>query len=148
MAAHLNPESIEQTASRLGRHTRFNGTLRFTQSVTIYGEYQGRIEAEGLLYIAAGATVRADARAEQVIVGGVLHGNLEAPGEVELLAGCVMYGNIRAGKIRIADGVVFEGRCEMVRNSESLDVFSAPLEQLRRQAIPIIESPEASSKDT
>jgi cytoskeletal protein CcmA (bactofilin family) len=77
--------------------------------------------------------------AREVIVGGTVHGNIEASEEVEMLPGCAVYGNVRAGRIRIADGVVFEGRCEMLRNSESLDVFSAPLEQLRRRAIPSIE---------
>ena len=140
MATHIDPRTIEQTASRLGVGTRFNGTMRFSRSVTIQGEYEGRIEAEGFLYISEGATVRAEIRAERVIVGGTLHGNLEVSREVEMLPGCVVYGNVRAGKIRIADGVVFEGRCEMVRNSESIDIFSAPLEQLRRQSIPVIDA--------
>lgn len=139
MAYHIDPRSIRATVSRLGSGTRFSGTLRFKESVTINGEYQGKIEAEGFLYIAEKATVRADVRARHIIIGGTVHGNIEAPAEVEMLPGCVVYGNVRAGRVRIADGVVFEGRCEMVRNSESLDIFSAPLEQLRRQAIPVIE---------
>lgn len=142
MAYHLDPRSIEKTVSRLGPGTRFNGTLRFRESVTIAGNYEGRIEAQGFLYIAESATVRAEVRAYRIVIGGTVHGNIEAPTEVEMLPGCVVYGNVRAGRVRIADGVVFEGRCEMVRNSESLDVFSAPLDQLRRQAIPVIESLE------
>lgn len=145
MAYHLDPRSIQATVSRLGRGTRFSGTLRFKESVTISGEYEGTIEADGFLHIAESANVRADVRARQIIIGGTVHGNIEAPLEVEMLPGCVVYGNVRAGRVRIADGVVFEGRCEMVRNSESLDIFSAPLEQLRRQAIPVIEPLEKES---
>lgn len=144
MATHIDVRSIEQTASRLGSNTRFKGTMRFTRSVTIEGEYEGQIHAEGFLYIAAGATVRAEVRAERVLVGGTLHGNLEATREVEMLPGCVVYGNVRAQRIRIADGVIFEGRCEMMRNSDSLDIFSAPLEQLRRQALPVMDGSAAT----
>ncbi|SIQ84694.1 protein CcmA, bactofilin family [Alkalispirochaeta americana] len=139
MAHHIDPRSIQETVSRLGKGTRFAGTLRFKESVTLFGEYEGEIEAQGFLYIAAEASVRADVRAKNIIVGGTVHGNIEATAEIEMLPGCVVYGNVRAGKVRIAEGVVFEGRCEMVRNSDSLDVFSGSLEQLRKQAIPVIE---------
>jgi cytoskeletal protein CcmA (bactofilin family) len=139
MAYHIDPRSIQRTASRLGRGTRFSGTLRFRESVTISGEYEGRIEAEGFLHIAESAEVKADVRARHIIIGGTVHGNIEAFAEVEMLPGCAVHGNVRAGRVRVADGVVFEGRCEMIRNSESLDVFSAPLEQLRRLAIPVVE---------
>lgn len=144
MAYHIDPRSIEQTDSRLGPGTRFNGTLRFSGSVTVSGEYEGEIDAQGFLYIRDGARVKANVRAHRIIIGGTVHGNLEAPDEVEMLPGCVVYGNVRAGRVRIADGVVFEGRCEMLRNSETLDVFSAPLEQLRRQAISAIHPDETA----
>ncbi len=140
MAYHIDPRSIEQTDSRLGTGTRLKGKLRFTGSVTIRGEYEGEIDATGFLYIQEGATVKADVRAERIIVGGTVHGNIEAKSEVEMLPGCTVYGNVRSGRVRIADGVIFEGRCEMLRNAETLDVFSAPLEQLRRQGIPAIET--------
>jgi cytoskeletal protein CcmA (bactofilin family) len=146
MAYHIDPRSIEQTDSRLGTGTRFSGTLRFKGSVTVRGEYEGQIDAQGFLYIQDGAHVRADVSAERIIIGGTVHGNIEARDEVEMLPGCVVYGNVRAGRVRIADGVVFEGRCEMLRNSESLDVFSAPLDELRRQAIPMIDSRDQSNE--
>jgi cytoskeletal protein CcmA (bactofilin family) len=141
MAYHIDPRSIEQTDSRLGSGTKLSGTLHFDGSVTISGEYEGEIDAKGFLYIREGAVVRASVKAVRIIVGGTVHGNIEATEEVEMLPGCVVYGNVRAGRVRIADGVVFDGRCEMVRNSDSLDVFSAPLEELRRQAGPVIERP-------
>ncbi len=142
MAHHLDPRTIEQTETRLGRTTRFVGTLRFSTSARVSGTYEGEIEAKGFLYIEDGANVKANVRARNIVVGGKVNGNLEATGEVEMLPGCVVYGNVRAARVRIADGVVFEGRCEMLRNSENIDVFSLPLEQLRKQATPVIASEE------
>lgn len=143
MAHHLDPRTIEYTDTRLGRNTRFVGKLRFKSSARISGAYEGEIEAEGFLYIEDGADVQADVKARNIVVGGKVNGNLEARGEIEMLPGCVVYGNVRAGRVRIADGVVFEGRCEMLRNSDGIDVFSLPLEQLRKQATPIITMEEA-----
>jgi cytoskeletal protein CcmA (bactofilin family) len=45
-----------------------------------------------------------------------------------------VYGNIRTAKLKIADGVVFEGKCEMIRNPQSINVFSGPVEQLKKNA--------------
>lgn len=138
MAAHLDPKTIASIDSRLGKTTRFIGRLRFRGSVRISGYYEGKIEAGGFLYVEQGAEVQADVHASTVVIGGTVRGNVEAVDEVEMLGGCVVHGNVRAGRIRIADGVVFEGRCEMLKNAESIDVFSAPLEQLRAQAAPIV----------
>lgn len=139
MAHHIDPASIQTTDSRLGGSTKLNGTLRFRGSVTIQGQYEGAIEAEGFLFIKEGAEVRANVQARHVIVGGTVHGNVQATQEVEMLPSCVFHGNVRAARIRIADGVVFEGRCEMLRSGDSIDVFSGPLDQLRNEAAPAIE---------
>lgn len=116
--------------------------MRFTGSVRISGYYEGEIQSGGFLVIAEGAEVKADVKADTIIVGGTVHGNIEARSDIDMLPGCVVYGNVRAARIRIADGVVFDGRCEMLRNSEAIDVFSAPLEQLRQQAVPVVETGE------
>ena len=139
MAHHIDPAGIQETDSRLGSTTKLKGTLRFRESVTIEGRYEGTIEAEGFLFIKEGAEVRADIRAHHIIVGGTIHGNVQATGEVEMLPSCVFHGNVRASRIRIADGVVFDGRCEMLRSGDSIDVFSGPLDQLRSEAAPAIE---------
>ncbi len=47
-----------------------------------------------------------------------------------------MQGNIRAAKIRILDGVVFEGRCEMIDRSDSVDIFATPVEDLKQSLKP------------
>ena len=43
-------------------------------------------------------------------------------------------GNIRTAKLKIADGVVFEGKCEMIKNPQALNVFSGSVEQLKKSA--------------
>ena len=139
MAQHTDLSSIPECNSRLGPETVFKGKLRFRESVKIGGSYEGEIEAAGFLYDQEGATVRADIAADHIILGGTVHGNVVARTEIEMLPTCKLYGNVRAGKIRIADGVVFEGKCEMIRNSSSVDIFAAPLERLREEVRPAVE---------
>ena len=127
----MNPGILPKTLTRLSDTSSLKGTLRFRESVAIHGSFEGEIAAEGYLYIAPGAEVRADIRADTIIIGGIVHGNVDALGRLEMLAGCKIYGNVRTRKLRIADGVVFEGKCQMVRNADGVDIFASPQGQLR-----------------
>jgi cytoskeletal protein CcmA (bactofilin family) len=51
-----------------------------------------------------------------------------------MLATGKVFGNIRTGKLKIADGVVFEGKCEMIKNPQAINVFSGPVDQLKKTA--------------
>ena len=125
-------KSIEKITTTLGRETSFNGILRFKESLKIDGTFEGEIESPGFLYIENGATVKADIKVGSVVVGGVVRGNIEASERLEMLTTGKVFGNIRTAKLNIADGVVFEGKCEMIKNPEKLDIFSAPVANIKK----------------
>ena len=113
-------------ATTLGKETSFTGTLRFKDSLRIKGNFEGEIDAMGRLVIDADATVSArKIRATSVIVGGTVRGDVEAADRLELLPSAKVYGNIRTAKLRIADGVIFEGTCEMIRDPGAFNPFAA-----------------------
>ena len=132
MGTSIALEAYQKTESRLGNTTSLKGKLRFSTSVRISGKFEGEIESTGFLYVEYGAEVRADIKAKSIVVGGVVHGNIEAYEKIEMLPTGKIYGNVRTAKLKIADGVVFEGKCEMIRRSEQLDVFAAPIQQLKK----------------
>ena len=105
--------------------------MRFKESVRISGNFEGEIISEGFLYVEDGAEVRADVRVGSAIIAGVVRGNIHASDSLEMLPSGKIYGNVKAGKLRIADGVVFEGKCEMIKNPNAVDIFSAPVDQLK-----------------
>lgn len=131
MAKDNDKSRVPKTATRLGANTRLKGILRFKESVTISGKFEGQIDSEGFLYIGDGAVVEADVRARSIIVAGVVRGNMIAEEELDMLPSGKIYGNVRTAKLRIADGVVFEGKCEMIRSSESIDIFAFPVAELK-----------------
>lgn len=132
--AQKKQRDLPRIATRLGKRTSFNGRMKFSSPVKIGGQFEGEILAEGFLYIEDGAYVRADITADSVVIAGEVHGNVQGARQVEMLPTGKIYGNVRTAKLRIADGVVFEGKCEMLRNPDSIDVFSAPVEQLKESA--------------
>ncbi len=124
MAKSRKGDAAGLVATTLGKETSFSGTLRFKDSLRIKGRFEGEIDAEGRLVIDPEAVVNARrVKAASVVVGGVVHGDIEALERLEMLPSAKVYGNVRTARLRIADGVVFEGSCEMIRDSSAFDPF-------------------------
>lgn len=132
MAKNNEHKVHEKIVTTLGKETVFNGILRFRESLKIDGHFEGEIESPGFLYIENGAMVKADIKVGAVVIGGVVRGNIEASERLEMLSTGKVFGNIRTAKLNIADGVVFEGKCEMIKGPESVDIFSAAVEQIKK----------------
>ena len=125
------PPEPPRIRTRLGKDTHLIGTLRFHDSVEISGTLEGKIIAEGFLMIREGADIHADIRAQEIIVAGTVHGNIEATDRLEILETGKIYGNVKTAHFRVADGVIFEGKCEMIRNPDKIDVLSASVDRVR-----------------
>jgi cytoskeletal protein CcmA (bactofilin family) len=118
-------KSGEEITTVLGTSTSFSGTLKFDSSLMIRGRFDGDIDAKGALFIDEGATVNVGRiRAMSIVVAGSVRGDLEAADKVEFRSSAQVRGNVKTAKLRIADGVLFEGRCEMVREGDAFDPFS------------------------
>jgi cytoskeletal protein CcmA (bactofilin family) len=116
----------------LGPETVFRGVLRFGESLKILGRCEGRIESRGTLIIGKGAEIVAEIKVGAIIIGGSVKGNIEATSQTEMLSTGKVFGNIRTAELKIEDGVVFEGKVEMLKNPDSLDIFSATATQLKQ----------------
>ena len=125
-------KGTEKISTILGRETNFHGILKFRESLKIDGKFEGEIESPGFLYVENGAVVKANIKVGSIVIGGVVRGNVEASERLEMLATGQVYGNIRTAKLNIADGVVFEGKCEMIMGPETVNVFSAPVGELKK----------------
>ncbi|XDD53488.1 polymer-forming cytoskeletal protein [Leptospira sp. WS4.C2] len=106
-------------ATILGKETAFSGTLAFKKPLQISGDFTGEIISDGYLVISEGARVKANIKAGTVVVGGTIVGNVTATQRLEMLSTGKVQGNIRTAKLQIADGVVFDGNCEMLSSDET-----------------------------
>lgn len=122
----------ENNSTVLGNETSFKGTMKFKKSLKIDGSFEGNIESSGSLYIEENAVVRAQIKVGTIIVGGKVIGNIEATEKLELLDSGKIFGNVRTPNLKIAEGVEFDGECEMIKNPEDIDIFSATVSQLKQ----------------
>jgi cytoskeletal protein CcmA (bactofilin family) len=132
MAKMNEHKSIERIRTTLGKETEFNGTMKFQDSLKIIGKFKGEIISPGFLYIENGAEVKANIKVGSVIIGGIVKGNVTAKDKLEMLETGKVFGNIRTAKLKIADGVVFEGKCEMIKNPEKIDIFTENVDQIKK----------------
>jgi cytoskeletal protein CcmA (bactofilin family) len=119
---------IGMIATVFAKDTEFNGDLAFSKSLQINGRFDGEITSGGYLVVGDGAEVKANIKAKTVILKGTVYGNIEADARLEIHANGRLYGNIRTAQLKIADGVVFEGRCEMIKPAERKQKKATPEE--------------------
>ncbi len=106
-----------ENLSILGDDTDFDGSMKFKNPVMLNGKYKGRIDTESVLIISEKASVEADIKARVLILEGVLNGDVEAFEKVDIVDTGSLYGNITTAKLKIADGVIFEGTCKMIKKT-------------------------------
>jgi cytoskeletal protein CcmA (bactofilin family) len=88
------------------------GKIEGAGHVRIAGKFKGDVNVQGNLTIDAGAQLTGGVRADAVIVGGELSGNIEAASRVELLQTGVLNGDLKAGSLTVAAGSRMRGRVE------------------------------------
>jgi len=117
-----------------GTNTSFTGRLNFKQALCIRGKFKGTIDATGDLFVDKGAVVEADhISVASLVVHGTVIGAVNAVDKIDLFPGAEVRGDITAARLRIADGVLFEGQCSMTGISKDVEIFSRPTEEIKAE---------------
>ena len=98
--------------SLLAAGLTIEGKIEGSGHVRIAGSFKGDVHVQGNLTIEAGAKVTGGVRANTVVVGGELEGNIDAAARVELLQTGVLNGDLKAGSLTVAAGSRMRGRAE------------------------------------
>ncbi|MDR0402426.1 MAG: polymer-forming cytoskeletal protein [Treponema sp.] len=118
----------------LGDTTSFDGFLKFRETLCIRGKFKGTIEATGALIVDKDAVVEADhISVSSLTVYGAVSGQVRAADKIDLFPGSSLKGDVSAGRLRIADGVLFEGQCSMTGTEREVEIFSRPIEEIRAE---------------
>ena len=117
-----------------GPNTAFNGFLKFNETLCIQGKFRGTIDAGGALIVDKGAVVETDRiSVTSLIVYGTVVGAVHASEKVDMLPGAEVRGDISTARLRIADGVLFEGQCSMTGIEKDVEIFSRPTEEIKAE---------------
>lgn len=110
MAAPGAGEAAWSAASLVGRSVRIAGDISSGQDLYVDGEVDGQMElTDHKLTIGPQARVKANIRAQNVVIVGWAEGNIQATERVELCSQSSLTGDIKTPRIVIKDGAHFKG---------------------------------------
>ncbi|PIE17483.1 MAG: hypothetical protein CSA66_05700 [Proteobacteria bacterium] len=92
------------TRTRIGPGQVITGDVRAGEDLSIHGRVRGQIEAEGLVIIEAGAVIEAGVRAREVIVRGVVVGDVHAVDLLEVTANGQVAGSVQTKRLKLHAG--------------------------------------------
>ena len=118
--------------AELGKKTILKGDLEFKDNLIIKGKYFGTIKSNATLYIDENAYFEGDISVNRSIIAGQIIGDITATEKIDILEKSVIKGNLKAPIIRIADGVKIEGRCQMIQDPDTIDIFTTSVNQLKK----------------
>jgi cytoskeletal protein CcmA (bactofilin family) len=111
-APAARPASVEAKESVLAAGLTIEGKIEGSGNVRVAGNFKGDVHVQGNLTIEQGAKITGSVRANTVVVGGELEGNIDAATRVELLQTGVLNGDLKAGSLTVAAGSRMRGRAE------------------------------------
>jgi cytoskeletal protein CcmA (bactofilin family) len=116
--ARTQPTIGSTGSTVIGPEIRVLGRVTGEEDLHVQGRIDGAISLTETLYVAAGGIVAAEVDALNVVVAGVIVGNVTARDCVTLHAGAKLVGDITAPRLIIADGAAFKGSVHMGGDSE------------------------------
>jgi cytoskeletal protein CcmA (bactofilin family) len=99
--------------SIIGEKAKFKGEVFTAGSISINGEFEGRVSSEGEIIIARGSKIRGDVQGVSVIVSGSVDGNIVATQNLEISKTGRVHGDLTGGRIIIEEGSSYQGKVKV-----------------------------------
>lgn len=103
----------------IGKSVQIKGELQGNEDLLIDGQVDGTITLhESRLTIGPNARVKANVSARDIVVMGMLQGDLHASGRIELRAGSQVVGDLRAGRLSIEENASYSGKVDLLQSGK------------------------------
>ncbi len=99
----------------IGANSVFEGRFAVKGNLRIDGRFEGTALRVDQLQVGPEGKVKADITATNVVVEGIVIGNITATTRILLLSTARVLGDLRTPELIIQDGVVLEGKCTISR---------------------------------
>lgn len=97
----------------IGAGTSIEGKIKSVGSIRIDGKMVGDVSASENLAVGISGEVEGTLAARNVTIGGKVRGLVTASEKLVFEAKAVVKGDIRAAKLVVDEGAIFDGKCVM-----------------------------------
>ncbi|HOJ64237.1 MAG TPA: polymer-forming cytoskeletal protein [Spirochaetota bacterium] len=112
------PYSDFSINSIIGTGDSIKGEFNLKGTLRIDGYFYGKINSQSKVYIGKTGKVEATIIAKNIIVGGVVKGDIFAEENIVVLKTAEIIGNIYSCSINMDDGVIFAGECRVLNKDD------------------------------
>ncbi len=118
MSDHLDTNGVFIN-SIIGEGTSFSGDILLSGLIRIDGDFKGSITTTGKVLIGKNGRAECTIKAQTVVIGGVVKGDIISDDKVVILSTGMLIGNIAAPRLIAEEGVILDGVCKILSgNSE------------------------------
>jgi len=110
----------------LAEGTEFAGLLALDGPARIDGRLRGEVIGSGPLFIGPRASVEARVETDELVVAGVIAGDVRASRRIALAGTARVRGELSTPSLSLAEGALLEGRCTAGLTSEPGDAAPDP----------------------
>jgi cytoskeletal protein CcmA (bactofilin family) len=109
-ASVINPNT---TDTLIGEGSVFEGKIKSQAGIRIEGQINGDVECSGDVTIGERGVVKSNITARNIIIAGIVHGNVTAKESLRLMTTGQLFGNTATQTMTIDEGAVFQGTSRM-----------------------------------
>ena len=102
----------------IGKNTAINGNININGCTRIDGVIDGTLAVDNDLFIGETAVLRATVYAKNAVISGVVNGNIVCRERLEFTSSARVTGDIKCGRIVVAEGAEFNGKCSSIEATE------------------------------
>ena len=103
-------------SATIGKAVKVNGQIVSQEDLYVDGDVEGTVELiQHKLTVGPNGRVHASIKAREVVVLGVIQGNVDASDKLEIRKDAKLVGDIKTGRIIIEDGAYFKGSIDIVK---------------------------------
>ncbi|HMQ01967.1 MAG TPA: polymer-forming cytoskeletal protein [Candidatus Doudnabacteria bacterium] len=97
----------------VGPSVKIQGDLNSEGNIRIEGSVMGKVATTQSVHVGEAAVIQADMQAGNAIIAGQVQGNIKVSGNLILQSSARVHGDIACGVLRVEDGAIFSGKCNM-----------------------------------
>ncbi len=97
----------------IGEGTTVKGDLETQGQVRIDGDLIGSLKTNTQVIVSGSGRVKGNIQGRDIVIGGVIKGDIVATGRVELLSSGMLLGRIVAPSLTVEFGAVIDGLCRI-----------------------------------